>query len=487
MHNAQNMELACLTALIALCASLAPRARVTAALLCVAAKVLLGGGGTAGPVAGVLGRLGGLLSAGQLGLAWVLLHPRLFPTPPRVPPSLLRAAGLAWVLLGVVLPSAVPAPVAWMVETAALVAGLGWRLYLAALQLRATPPLALATPVLGAVMPMFSYTGDAFFAADGVPEAVAARRRQSLRELTKRWGPAGARDADAPGGGVDAADRLARVRRFLADTRFTKTTKAFFPFQKGIAARLDPTFVLDRVTEDNHLVDVDGTRFWDADCSFGVNVLGYKHYQRFLAAGFAEARERSVCLGKLTPQVERNAERICRLANKEQCSFHMSGTEAIMGAVRLARFNTGRPLVCVFGGAYHGWYDGVMQLGTTRPVNDLLVLKFGSEHSLDLLRARRCEIAAVLVNPLCALDVNKPPPADFSLLSNTRGKTAPDVEAYGAWLRRLVATCREAGIVSVFDEVYVGFRYARVSLRVLSHARFLCVVQNEMVCRSPVN
>ena len=137
-----------------------------------------------------------------------------------------------------------------------------------------------------------------------------------------------------------------------------------------------------------------------------------------------------------------------------------------MGAVRLARFNTGRPLICVFGGAYHGWYDGVMQLGTARPQAsaDLLVLRYGSEASLQLLSARRHEIAAVLVNPLCVIDVNKPPPADFSLLSNVRGKNLPKVDEYGAWMRRLVETCRDAGVVSICDEVYVGFRYARVSV-----------------------
>jgi glutamate-1-semialdehyde 2,1-aminomutase len=324
----------------------------------------------------------------------------------------------------------------------------------------------MATPVLAAIMPLFHYDGDQFYNADGSSDDVAARRRQSMAKLSTRWGPKGKRDRDAPSGN-DEVDRVALVRQYLADTRFTKSVNTFFPFQQHLKSNLDPIFVLDHVTDhDNHVVDVDGTRLWDADCSFGVNVLGYGHYKKFLQSGLDEAKERSVCLGKLTPQVSSNAQRICTLANKEQCSFHMSGTEAIMGAVRLARFNTGRPLVCVFGGAYHGWYDGVMQLGTARPhaSADLLVLRYGSEASLQLISARRHEIAAVLVNPLCAIDVNKPPPADFSLLSNVRGKQVPNVDEYGAWMRRLVETCRDAGVVSICDEVYVGFRYARVSV-----------------------
>ena len=398
----------------------------------------------------------GILSDGHLCGLWIVAHPRMLA--PALAQPFLQKFGVAAFFIWLLLTSYVtPYWLTSFVEFAVLTLALSWRAFALVLQLRATPPIALVTPILGMLMPMFHYEGDDFFSADDVPAAVAKSRKESLAALSKRWGRAGEREGD----NSSAVDRLSTVRKYIADVRFTKTTSSFFPFQKTIASRLDPNFILERVTDDNHIVDVDGTKLWDAACSFGVNVIGYKHYKEFLARGFEVAKNSSVCLGQLTPQVERNAERICAIANKEQCSFHMSGTEAIMGAVRLARFNTKRPLICVFGGAYHGWYDGVMQLGTTRPVNDLLVVKFGSQASLDVIRARSAEIAAVLVNPLCALDVNKPPPADFSLLSNVRGKEAPNVEAYGAWLRKLVAVCRECGIVSIFDEVYVGFRYSR--------------------------
>ena len=51
----------------------------------------------------------------------------------------------------------------------------------------------------------------------------------------------------------------------------------------------------------------------------------------------------------------------------EEVSFHMSGTEAVMAAVRCARFNAERPLVVTFGGAYHGWWDG-MQVRDTAEI-----------------------------------------------------------------------------------------------------------------------
>jgi len=409
---------------------------------------------------------------GQQAAAWICLQPNLFPVPQPIPSFAPKVAYALWILRALwfyrdttsLLSS--HSTLCSMIEFGLLLLGLAWRCYLKVLQLRATPPIAMATPVLSAIIPLFHYEGDQFYNADGSSEEVAARRRQSMLKLSSRWGPKGKREQDAPSGGKDEADRLAVVRQYLADTRFTKSVNTFFPFQRYLKENLDPHFILDHVTDENYIVDVDGTKLWDADCSFGVNVLGYGHYKRFLQFGLEESKKRSVCLGKLTPQVSSNAKRICQLSNKEQCSFHMSGTEAIMGAVRLARFNTGRPLICVFGGAYHGWYDGVMQLGTARPQAsaDLLVLRYGSEASLQLLSARRHEIAAVLVNPLCVIDVNKPPPADFSLLSNVRGKNLPKVDEYGAWMRRLVETCRDAGVVSICDEVYVGFRYARVSV-----------------------
>ena len=50
-------------------------------------------------------------------------------------------------------------------------------------------------------------------------------------------------------------------------------------------------------------------------------------YKTFIEEGQREAREQSITLGKLTTKVQSNAARICEMARKEQCSFHMSGTE----------------------------------------------------------------------------------------------------------------------------------------------------------------
>src|SRR5262249_7497472 len=78
-----------------------------------------------------------------------------------------------------------------------------------------------------------------------------------------------------------------------------------------------------------------------------------------------------------------------RVSNLDEVSFHMSGTEAVMAAVRLARFNTRRKLVVCFAGAYHGWWDGVQPgLGSERGLDDCLGLKDLHPASLAVIRRR---------------------------------------------------------------------------------------------------
>jgi glutamate-1-semialdehyde 2,1-aminomutase len=143
----------------------------------------------------------------------------------------------------------------------------------------------------------------------------------------------------------------------------------------------------------------------------------------------------------------------------DEVSFHMSGTEAVMQAVRLARFHTRRSHLVRFCGAYHGWW-GDVQPGIGNPVTqrETYTLKDMDEDSLRVLRRRR-DIACVLVNPLQALHPNGSAPSDGSLVDSGR-KAHFDREAYTAWLRRLREVCTGRGIVLIFDEVFVGFRIA---------------------------
>src|SRR5206468_4607861 len=114
----------------------------------------------------------------------------------------------------------------------------------------------------------------------------------------------------------------------------------------------------------------------------------------------------------------------------------MSGTEAVMQAVRLARYHTRRSHLVRFCGAYHGWWGEVQPgIGNPTPENRTYTLKEMSEHTLRVLR-RRNDIACVLVNPLQALHPNRAAPADSSLVDSSR-QARFDRSAYQEWLRQL--------------------------------------------------
>jgi glutamate-1-semialdehyde 2,1-aminomutase len=138
----------------------------------------------------------------------------------------------------------------------------------------------------------------------------------------------------------------------------------------------------------------------------------------------------------------------------------MSGTEAVMQAVRLARYHTRRSHLVRLCGAYHGWWGDVQPgVGNPIPVRETYTLQDMSEATLRVLR-RRNDIACVLVNPVQALHPNADAPGDSGLIDSSR-KAHCDREAYAAWLRQLREVCSERGIVLIFDEVFVGFRLAR--------------------------
>ena len=139
----------------------------------------------------------------------------------------------------------------------------------------------------------------------------------------------------------------------------------------------------------------------------------------------------------------------------------MSGTEAVMQAVRLARYHTKRSHLVRFCGAYHGWWGDVQPgIGNPVPAHETYTLTEMSEETLRVLRTRR-NIACVLVNPLQALHPSMPPtPTDSALIDSARAAHF-DRDAYAEWLKRLRAVCTERNIVLIFDEVFVGFRLAK--------------------------
>ena len=299
-----------------------------------------------------------------------------------------------------------------------------------------------------ALVPYYAYDEDRFFRSDAAPAEVADRRRRGFAKLTELFRQRFARSAAL----------TAEAESRLSDLQFTSRYRVPFQYSQFLRRHLKVGAFL-QSSEGVSVTDLDGNRYYDLAGSYGVNLFGSDFYKSCIAEGSARAAELGPVLGGYHPLVAYNARRLCEISGLDEVSFHMSGTEAVMQAVRLARFHTRRTHLVRFCGAYHGWWEGV-QPGIGNPVTQLqtYTLKDMHEDSLRVLRRRR-DIACVLVNPLQALHPNANAASDGSLVDSARSAHF-DRDAYAAWLRRLREVCTERGIVLIFDEVFVGFRLA---------------------------
>jgi glutamate-1-semialdehyde 2,1-aminomutase len=207
------------------------------------------------------------------------------------------------------------------------------------------------------------------------------------------------------------------------------------------------------------VTDLDGNTSYDLTGSYGVNIFGNDFYKQCIAKAEARAQALGPVLGPYHPIIADNVARLCAISGLDEVSFHMSGTEAVMQAVRLARYHTRRSHLVRFAGSYHGWW-GDVQPGVGNPISphETYTLAEMSERTLHVLRTRR-DIACVLVNPLQAFHPNGNAPSDSALADSSR-KGRFDRAAYSQWLKSLRQVCTERNIVLIFDEVFLGFRLA---------------------------
>ena len=294
------------------------------------------------------------------------------------------------------------------------------------------------------------YAEDEFFRADGAEAGWAQRRQTALDRLA---GLFRARSGRAIAWG-DA------IRENFSDLRFTDAGRVPFPFARLMREKFNLCSV---VTESDgpRLRDLDDNWTLDLGGSYGVNVAGQERYKQWMQKGMERVKDLGVVLGPLHPVVAENIDILRYVSRLDEVSFHMSGTEAVMAAVRLARFNTRRKLIVCFSGAYHGWWDGVQPgLGSERELPDSITLKDMDPASLAAIRRRSGEIAGVLVNPVQSFHPNSPPPSDALLLTSGVRKTREEHAPYRQWLRQLREVCDACDVPLIFDEVYSGFRLA---------------------------
>jgi glutamate-1-semialdehyde 2,1-aminomutase len=302
--------------------------------------------------------------------------------------------------------------------------------------------------MIARMVPFYEFGIGEFFCSDGAPPAVSITRQDGFFRLAELY-----RERFAKGRQMtsEAASRI-------SDLQFTEKYRVPFQYSRLVREHLG-TGAFMQSSAGVTLTDLDGNTFYDLTGSYGVNIFGNDFYKQCIETAEKRAHALGPVLGSYHPVIVDNVRRLCEISGLEEVSFHMSGTEAVMQAVRLARYHTRRSYLVRFAGAYHGWW-GDVQPGVGNPVSphETYTLAEMSERTLRVLRTRR-DIACVLVNPLQALHPNGNAPADSALADSSRTATY-DRAAYSEWLKALRQVCTERKIVLIFDEVFVGFRLA---------------------------
>ena len=231
-----------------------------------------------------------------------------------------------------------------------------------------------------------------------------------------------------------------KYRRQMADPR---VVSGFRPETKEIIYPL----VIER-SLGNRLWDLDGNKYIDALNGFGSCIFG--HQPDFIKEALKNQIEHGYEIGPQHPLAGEVCELLCEFTHHDRAALCNTGSEAVLGAMRIARTITGRSLIVAFSGSYHGINDEAIVRGSktmeTFPaaagiqpgaVQNMLILEYGTEESLNIIRERLHELAAVLVEPVQS---RRPEfqPVDF--------------------LKRVREITSTAETVLIFDEVITGFR-----------------------------
>src|ERR1700721_2318369 len=241
-------------------------------------------------------------------------------------------------------------------------------------------------------IPFYEFDINDFFRSDGAPAAVATQRQDGFFRLAGIY-----------------QDKFAKSRQMTAQAatqishlQFTETYRVPFQYSRLVREHLGAgAFV--QSSAGVTVTDLDGNVAYDLTGSSGDNIFGNDFYKECIGEAETRAHALGPGAGPYHPVIADNVERLCRISGLDEVSFHMSGTEAVMQAVRLARYHTRRSHLVRFAGAYHGWWGDVAPgVGNPSPAHETYTLKDMSGDTLRVLRTRR-DIACVLVNPLQAL------------------------------------------------------------------------------------
>ena len=231
-------------------------------------------------------------------------------------------------------------------------------------------------------------------------------------------------------------------RKRVADPR---SVTGFKPAVKELVYPI----VVDR-SAGSKLWDLDGNEYVDALNGFGLNLFGWQ--PEFVTRAVEAQLHRGHEIGPQHPLQAEVAELMCEFTKFDRAAFCNTGSEAVMGCMRIARTVTGKSTIAIMTGSYHGIFDEVLVRGTKKlrsvpaapgimpsTANNVLVLDYGTPESMEILKSRADDLAAIMVDPIQS--------------------RRPDFRPR-EFLTELRTLTEKAGIVYIFDEVVTGFRLA---------------------------
>ncbi|SDS91968.1 type I polyketide synthase [Winogradskyella sediminis] len=198
----------------------------------------------------------------------------------------------------------------------------------------------------------------------------------------------------------------------------------------------------------NKLWDLDGNEYMDILNGFGACLFG--HQPDFIKEALYHQIEQGFEVGPQHPLAGEVCELLCEFTGHDRAALCNTGSEAVLGAMRIARTVTGRSLIVAFSRSYHGINDEVIVRGSKKlrtfpaapgilpgAVQNMLILDYGTEESLTIIKERAHEIAAVLVEPV-----------------QSRRPEFQPIE----FLKEVREVTKASDTVLIFDEIITGFR-----------------------------
>jgi glutamate-1-semialdehyde 2,1-aminomutase len=212
----------------------------------------------------------------------------------------------------------------------------------------------------------------------------------------------------------------------------------------------DPLFI-DRA-EGPCVWDADGARYVDLLSTWGPAILG--HAPPAVLRAVERALPLGTSYGAPTEREVLFAEAVCdAVPSVERLRMTSSGSEAVMGALRLARAATGRDTIVKVAGGYHGAIDGLLaEAGsglTTLGVPSSPGVTAAATAATRIVPYNDAAAAAAALDGAAAMIV-EPVAGNMGVV--------PPAEGYLAALRE---ACDRAGALLILDEVITGFRVAR--------------------------